>query len=338
MEKITEKGRCSNSDCFAHDDQICHEGKENYKECECWLENNQEDIKTKNDEILETSEVEENETILEAENTEQITWNGEFLKKEHIHLISSRNQPNIIGLAGKVKAGKTSFLGMLYTLLINGYTLEKYSFAGSKTIIGWDKLYFDLTVKNGKVDFSEPTGTQNLNLLHLALKEKEKLNDVLLADTSGEAFSIWSRDMEHENAKNARWIYNNANCFILFMDCEDLAENKNVAKTEIIDIAQMLNNNLNNRPVIAVWSKSDKKGEIHERIQKSLSSELEGIFENYTEIDVSNLSKEDPDKLVHENNLKVIDWLLTQVNVPTNEKLVINTDYENDNFLNYKGR
>ena len=108
-----------------------------------------------------------------------------------------------------------------------------------------------------------------------------QLKDIFISDASGEVFSYWSQNRDDANAENARWIYERSNAFILFIDCEDLVVRKNLAKTEIIDIAQMLLHDLKDRPVIAVWSKSDKKGEIHAKIKDSLKDELQSLFVNY---------------------------------------------------------
>ncbi|CDS91475.1 conserved hypothetical protein [Sphingobacterium sp. PM2-P1-29] len=102
-------------------------------------------------------------------------------------------------------------------------------------------------------------------------------------------------------------------------------------------MAQMLKHDLRNRPVIAVWSKSDKKEEVHPVIREKLQVELKELFENYKEIDISNFSSDDPDVLVHKNNITVIDWLLNSVfTVSKSEILIENDSTVNDIFLNYK--
>ena len=100
----------------------------------------------------------------------------------------------------------------------------------------------------------------------------------------------------------------------------------------------MLKHDLRSRPVIAVWSKSDKKEEVHPVIREKLQGELKELFENYIEIDISNFSSDDPDVLVHKNNIAVLDWLLSRVfTVNRSEILIENDSTINDIFLNYKG-
>lgn len=124
----------------------------------------------------------------------------------------------------------------------------------------------------------------------------------------------------------------------MFIDCEDLINRKNQAKTEVVDIAQMLKHDLKNRPVIAVWSKSDRKEEVHTKIKEKLQEELREIFENnFTEIDISNFSAEDPDVLVHKNNIIVLDWLLSEIFSVSKTEIKLENEYVGrDIFLNYK--
>lgn len=315
--------KCSNPDCAAP--PHCHDSGGDYQKCEFWLRNNSEKKQT-------------NEKPKREINKAALTWTGEPFKLEDVSQVSRRTSPIFIGVVGKSDAGKTTFLAMLYTLLLNGKKFIEFNFAGTKTILGWEVLYHKLKVQKNKVAFPDPTPSDYYRLLHFALRNKDnQLKDIFFSDASGEVFSNWSQNREHKNAQNARWIYETSHAFILFIDCMDLIKRKNVAKTEIIDIAQMLQHNLQGRPVITVWSKSDKKDDVHPKIKESLTEELKSLFTNYREIDISNFSTDDPDKLVHENNLKVIDWLLSRVLVPSEKELLVNGNYKNDFFLNYKG-
>lgn len=313
------EGKCSNPDCPAP--ISCHDGHEDYTQCPNWSKHHVEEVKNKANQ--------------KKTNKSNQIWTGEPFTINDINLISYRNNPIIIGLAGKAKAGKTTFLAMLYTLLYDRGRFEKFGFSGTKTLLGWDKLYDKLKVKDKKVSLPETTPSSYLRLLHLALRNIEnQLIDVLITDASGEVFSTWSQNKDDENAENARWIYDNSNGFILFIDCDDLIKRKNQAKTEIIDIAEMLKSDLKDRPVLAVWSKADLKGEVHPTIRDSLKNELSEIFNKYFEIDISNFPSKNPDEIVHKNNLKTIDWLLDNIIIPAGDNIVISNKYVNDIFLN----
>lgn len=313
-------GKCSNLDCVAP--ISCHEGKANISDCEFWTA--QTSTKTTN---LPTPK----------SNSKKLPWTGEPFTIEELPQIAVRNIPLVIGLVGRSNAGKTTYLAMLFTLLLRGGGLSKFHFGGSKTILGWDKLYHKLKVQRKSVSFPDPTPAQYLRLLHLALRDESgKLKDILISDASGEVFSFWSKKRDDVNAENARWIYSNANGFLLFIDCVDLIERKNLAKSEVIDLAQMLKHDLKNRPIIVVWSKADRMDEIHPTIKKSLVDELSSLLHPYESVEISNFSIEDPDKLVHDNNLLVLDKVLEDIiktsliNVSIKEKFP-----SNDFFLNY---
>jgi predicted translin family RNA/ssDNA-binding protein len=125
---------------------------------------------------------------------------------------------------------------------------------------------------------------------------------------------------------------------MLFIDCEALLVNKNAAKKEVMLIARQLTHDLKNRPVIAVWSKSDKKKEVLTTIKDTLKTELEALFSNYYEIEISNFLEPGPDELVHVNNLAVVDWLLEKTMVPSTADLSLNEIISDDLFINYRGK
>jgi len=266
-------------------------------------------------------------------------WSGQAFTTDELALVSSRTSSILIGIVGKADAGKTTFLAMLYTLLLSGKKLKEYNFAGTKTILGWDGLYHRLKFKKGSVAFPQPTPVNSNRLYHLGLRNKEEqLKDVLFADASGEVFSLWSVNRNDENADNARWIYSNSNAFMLFIDCEALLVDKNAAKKEVMLIARQLTHDLKDRPVIAVWSKTDKKNEVLPSIKDTLKAELEALFSNYSEIEISNFLEPGPDELVHINNLAVVDWLLEKIMIPSTPDLSLDEIVSDDLFINYKGK
>lgn len=314
-------GKCSNPDCVAP--ISCHEGKEKHTECEFWIKSSTVQSKAK--------------STPKKEKKSDLPWTGDALTTEELSKITYRNTPIIIGVIGKADAGKTTYLAMLFTLLLRGVKLKEFDFCGTRTINTWDELYQKLRIQQEGVTFPDPTPSQYMRLLHLAMRNQlKKLKDILITDASGEVFSIWSKNRNDTNAGNARWVYEHSNAFILFIDCEDLINRKAQSKTDIVDLAQMLKHDLRNRPVIAVWSKSDKKEEVHPVIREKLQGELNELFENYREIDVSNFSSDDPDELVHKNNIAVLDWLLANVLIVNKSEIPIENSTSNDIFLNYK--
>lgn len=317
-------GKCNLSVCPAPEAD-CHLGKDNCTQCENF--------------VVEVVEKKIKKEKIAEQKKSSLGWNGQAFTTDELSLISSRTSPILIGVVGRADAGKTTFLAMLYTLLLSGKKLNHYNFAGTKTILGWDGLYHNLKFKKGNVAFPQPTPVSSNRLYHLALRNQEQqLKDVLFADASGEVFSLWSVNRNDDNADNARWIYKNSNAFMLFIDCEALLVNKNAAKKEVMLIARQLTHDLNDRPVIAVWSKTDKKSEVLPIIKDSLKTELAALFSNYTEIEISNFLEPGPDELVHINNLAVVDWLLEKIMEPSASDLSLDEIVSDDLFINYRGK
>lgn len=317
-------GECKLKECGAPEVR-CHLDKDDFTQCENFVV-----------EALEKKRKKEKVAELKKSS---LGWSGQAFTTNELALVSSRTSPILIGVVGKADAGKTTFLAMLYTLLLSGKRLKDYNFAGTKTILGWDGLYHRLKFKNGSVAFPQPTPVTSNRLYHLALRNEEQhLKDILFADASGEVFSLWSVNRNDDNAENARWIYSNSNAFMLFIDCEALLVDKNAAKKEVMLIARQLTNDLKDRPVIAVWSKTDKKNEVLPSIKDTLKTELEALFSNYTEIEIGNFLEPGPDELVHINNLAVVDWLLDNIMVSSAPDLSLDEVVSNDLFINYKGK
>ncbi len=317
-------GKCKLKECGAPEVR-CHLDKDDYTQCENF--------------VVEATEKKAKKEKTSGLIKSSLGWSGQAIINDELGLISSRTSPILIGIVGKADAGKTTFLAMLYTLLLSGRKLKDYNFAGTKTILGWDGLYHRLKLSKGNVAFPQPTPVSSNRLYHFALRNEEQhLKDVLFADASGEVFSLWSVNRNDENADNARWIYANSNAFMLFIDCEALLTDKNAAKKEVLLIARQLTHDLKNRPVIAVWSKSDKKNGVLPSIKDTLKTELEVIFSNYTEIEISNFLEPGPDELVHTNNLAAVDWLLERIMIPSASDLSVEKIASDDLFINYIGK
>lgn len=316
-------GKCNNEECAAPG-VPCYLGNTNHTTCKHW--------------VAETV-IAKPSKIVKANSKSNISWTGSPFIVEEIQQISLRNSPIIIGIIGRQDAGKTTFLSMVYTLMLNGKSLKNYDFSGSRTILGWDELHHKLKILKGEVSFPDPTPVNSNRQYHLSLRDKNsQLKDVLFSDASGEVFTLWANDRNDPLADNARWIYQNSSGFMLFIDCDALIKQKNLAKKEIISIAQQLTHSLQGRPVLAVWSKSDKKGAVHPTIKENLTNELKSMFSNYDEIEISNYLDPGPDELVHKNNLEAIDWMLEKTSTPFGKALTVDRQITNDIFLNYTGK
>jgi hypothetical protein len=321
MEEVT--GRCSNENCQAHITGKCYDGKDSLNSCPNWTAKST------------TTKIKKRK----SDTASIIAWTGEALIPETLNIISQRSNPIIIASVGNVDAGKTSYLAMLYLLLLNGHKLNDYQFAGSLTLTAWDRLADKLRYNKGSVEFPAPTPSNPdyYHLLHLALKKDSKLHDIILADVSGEVFKLWADNKDDENAENARWIHKNASAFLLFVDCEALEKRKAIARAEILDIASRLVENLGKRPVAVFWSKADRIGYVHDKLKEQIKEQIKEIFrDNYSEFEVTNYPNIDPEKLCHENNLETLNWLLNYSTQPSNIVPELEITNKEDIFLNYR--
>jgi hypothetical protein len=315
-------GKCKITECVAP--VSCHvHGGTDFEKCENFVSDG-----VKNDAPSKTTK----------ESKSNLPWTGDFLGTGDLNSVSARNSPVLLSVVGRADAGKTSFLGMVYTLLLNGKTLRDFKFAGSYSLIGWDELHFNLTLNKGKVSFADPTPVGVNRLYHLALKgTDDRLHDILFSDASGETFAYWSQNKDDENGANAKWVHKNSDGFILFVDCDALVENLSVAKNEILDIGQQLSSELGSRPVVVVWSKADKFSQVNPKIVESIKERLPSLFTNFKEIEISNLLGATPDELVQKNNLDVVNWLLDKILVK--QRLVLDPVANlasSDFFINYR--
>lgn len=325
QERNSMSGKCNIKDCAAPDIR-CHLNHDDHSQCPHFNTKGAE----KKDKVIKSDRV---------SNGSNLNWSGNPLMINQLAEVGMRSTPIVIGMAGMADAGKTSFLAMIYTLLLNGKSFADYQFAGSKTILGWDALYHRLKLKRGGVSFPLPTPASALHVYHFALKdEKDHLKDLLLSDVSGESFHDWSVNRDEENAKNARWVYATSSAFILFIDCEALIDRKNAARRDVMRIAKQLTHDLQERPVIAVWSKSDRIGEVLPNMISEMKKELAELFSNFKEIEISNFLEPGPDELVQINNLVVVDWILEKTLGRFNSVLSLPEIESLDLLIKYRGK
>lgn len=322
------QGKCSNPDCPAPKGLCAETMSHEYHNCDYW------DSSAKENSVSKANP--------KSKGSNPLPWSGLEMTPDDLGLFSSRSTPIIIGAIGAANAGKTSYLGMLYTLLFNGYAFDRWNFSGSYSLIAWEKLAQYLRIKpSGTVEFPEPTPANPgfYNLYHLALrKDDDQLYDVLFADSSGEVYSSWAENIDDSNVDSARWIYKHSSAFVFFIDCEALISQRGAAKQQIALLAQQVAANLNGRPLAVVWSKADRIKEVRENIKIAVEETVKTCFPNSTSFEISNFSKDDPDTLCHVNNLGVTESLIDAVSSPPKLKLDLFVEQSTDFFFNYRGK
>lgn len=269
-----------------------------------------------------------------------IPWTGEWLRPEQLDLMAHRGSPRIIGLVGSPGAGKTTYLAMLYSLLFNGKRIENWDFAGSYTLNGWELQAKTLQVQeDGSVRNPDATPSDKdfYSLYHLALRHNGFLHDILFADSSGEVFSKWADNVNDPVAENARWIYDNAHAFLLFVDCEAIIKQRGKAKRDIVQLAEQVKRGLRGRPVVVVWSKADLVEHMRENIVEAIRSSLAETFPGAVSLEISNYSKSDSDQLCHINNVGVANTVLNHLATPKPLQITPAAIQTDDFFFLYRG-
>lgn len=168
-------------------------------------------------------------------------------------------RPYVIGLIGLPDAGKTSFLITLYDCLRHE-PLGQRDFAGSYTLRGWEVLHQHLKWRQGLPPTYPPRTSgarREPGLLHLALREQEDLpTDVLLADTPGEWFKRFSRDVEHSGAQTTLEL---ADGFLFVINPVSLNDaHRHASKQRLTSLIRRLHETVPHKPLVLVLSHADQ--------------------------------------------------------------------------------
>jgi len=317
--------KCSKADCPAPDG-LCVLNGGPHQQCDSFKRNSSTEEKADKGNKTEVD----------------VPWTGTVWEPDDLGFISQRSSPLTIGLIGSAGAGKTTYLAMLYTLLFNGKGFANWRFSGSYTLRGWELQARTLQIEDGGVvafPLTTSSAPDFYSIYHLALKKGGQLRDVLLADSSGEVFSKWATDVNDPGAENARWIYEKADAFMFFIDCEKLIKDRARAKRKIMKMARQLQANLKNRSVMVVWSKADKMKDVLPNLKEEIEIGINSLFPRATVLPISNYSKSDNDEFCQINNLKASEHLLELATQSNSATLKVSpSDIPTDDyFFLYKG-
>lgn len=117
-------------------------------------------------------------------------WVGEGMDEQEANLMASGVDCRVIVLVGDVDSGKTTLVSAIWELLNSG-PLFGWSFAGSKTMVGFESRCF-LSRSESENETPETQRTSRVEagrFLHLAIKSmgKERQN-LLIYDVTGESY------------------------------------------------------------------------------------------------------------------------------------------------------
>lgn len=315
---MIEGKSCLWPDCYP-EDTGCQCGEKDYSKCEHYKK------QENNSEISEEN----------VPNQKRFPWTGSVMGLHDLNYITSNSNVIIIGVVGVAKTGKTTFLALLYCLLRHGYKIGAFSFAGSYTLTGWEDISFNLKWKteDPKIQFP-PHTTSNAGripgLLHLALKNDDGIiHNVIFTDAPGEWFKDWSINKKNSKAEGANWIYSKADAFLMFADRDKLSGvERGSTRNTITQLLVRLKENIRNRPLGLVWSKSDI--EIASSIKNSISTYFTSNFNNNEEFEVS---ARNDNMEWHKNVLNSIDHILSSIISSENSMPELSVITPNDLFL-----
>ncbi|MES2462673.1 MAG: hypothetical protein V4671_18990 [Armatimonadota bacterium] len=323
--------KCSRSHCYAPETG-CRSGEDDYRRCEYWQKGEQ-----KNEDV---SSEDSNNAAEDSEPVTLLPWSGNTMGIADVEFVASRRRPYVIGIIGPENAGKTTFLAMIYLLLRKGHFPDLGRFAGSYSLGGWEQLagYFEWKSETGP-EYPPHTSAnegRRPGLLHLAFRNgAEGKRDTLWTDAPGEWFRQWAITRENPGAAGARWTYEHSDALLLFADSAALAGDKRgPACANMEMLAERLGENLKDRKVALVWTKSDTEvaEPIRNRVETACTKNLPSL-----EIFRVNVPQKDlPLKPMITEFVRIMTWLLT----PTQQKttrIELPVSAPNDPLLAFRG-
>jgi hypothetical protein len=250
-----------------------------------------------------------------GEDVHLVPWTGNSLGSRGLSFVAARGATRLLGIVGLSDAGKSTFLLMLYLLLARGHSLRTGSFAGSFTLGGWDHLARRMRLtspEQPRFPPHTPIGAGRYpGMLHLRLRPTEgAMTDLLLTDASGEWFREWTVDAEASAAEGARWIVDQADAFLLVVDCARLSgEPRTVAApfASTVRLAERLRDHAGGRRIGVVWAKADQTP--LPEIRRRLEEQFARFFPDHASFEVTVDAVRDPttDRLVQ--YLEAVDWV-----------------------------
>lgn len=324
---------CKFKDCqdtWDEDKPDCKCGEINYKDKDKGCKNY---IGDKSDSIIE------NATEKEKVEGQRLPWHSSSMGELDISWLKSQRQPIIIGVVGQAEAGKTTLIATLYMLLRNGSKIGNYEFAGSYTLLGWEKIaHFLGFYQHKKLNFPPHTSSKTARipgLLHLCLKDNYgQYHDILFTDAPGEWFTNWAARTEGEESRGARWIDEYADAFIVIADTEAFIASIGSTRRNLMSVVQKMRNTYQNRPSVLVWTKADKV--IDSEIKKGITQQVIQNLPNIQPFDVAVININDDSEHLRENILNLVNHLLVQKHNSVNSLPQIEVKNPNDFFFSIR--
>lgn len=282
-----------------------------------------------------------NEEIVNKEKFLKI-YSGDAISNDMINEILAKDMVRFVVLAGLPSYGKTTLIGTVFeNLLYNGQFCD-YDFAGSDTLIAFDKRCYLSKLSNTNSPDTKHTviGEDfylDLSLVHKDNKKRERL---IIVDTSGETFQKFQFD--NQAVKDFSPL-RRADHFTYIIDASLLKDKalKHDVKDATLTILRSINEcgmfppNLNIQIVFSKWdlvNNDDAVVEFKGRILKDIRIICEGF--NVKDFIVNSRDLNNPLELSE----LFVNWLNDDIVYDYQNKIENNiTDWKNDHlkYLDY---
>jgi hypothetical protein len=268
-----------------------------------------------------------------------LNWHSNAMGELDIAWLNVKRLPLIIGVIGPADAGKTTLLATLYMLLRGGKSIGDYTFAGSYTLLGWEKLAHPLSFNmHKKIYFPPHTSSKEARLpglLHLALKDKnDNLQDILFTDAPGEWFTNWAKSADAPESKGARWIDENADAFVIVSDTKAFSESIGASRRVLVSIAERMKNTYQNRPTVLAWTKATF--EIDNTIKTGISERVKKNLSDVKVFDTAVIDINEETAYLLDNILEIFSHLITEKYSQKNKKPIVSTTNTDDFFFSIR--
>ena len=278
---------------------------------------------------------------IDEDRATEFPWTGNTLGLDGYAWVSGPQRPVVIAPVGAHNAGKTTFLVAVYLGLCRGNRLFDYRFAGSYTLGGWENLanylrYPPQGVGPGFPPHTPPSAKAVPGLLHLAFRRPDgRLIETSIADGPGEWFTNWAVNVDHSGAAGARWVADQADGFILFVDSDALAGGeRGVARDSLFMLAQRLEAISDGRTVTILWAKSDIT--LSSGIRKQVPGRLKDLFPTSRHFETTVRPTKDTDDATTKFVAVLEPFFAPSSDVADVPSLKVSR--EDDPFLSFRGR
>ena len=315
---------CRYTDCqqdWSEQKPTCLCGEPDYKKCENYVGGEQ---------VTDTPAISD----ITIQVTNGIAWSASAMGSVDLEFISAKRIPYVIGVVGQSKTGKTTFLATLYMLLRSGKAVGNHKFAGSYTLLGWEKIAHFLTFNYQKKISFPPHTSANMSrvpgLLHLLLKDdNDCYKDLIFTDAPGEWFTEWAKSADGSSSIGAKWIDDAAAAFVLIADSAAFKASLGKERHSLMQIVERMKNTNQNRPVALAWTKSDE--DLEESSKTVILQKVQAQLPQVSAYDIAVINRKTDENLT--DILKIVEVLLNESEQLRNTAPTVKVQNEDDFFF-----